>query len=128
VDIIVERCAGLDVAKEEVVACVRGPGEGSRRRQEVRTFLTFTGELEALADWLSTEGVTQVVMEATGRSQPPGRLITPPSLSLQPLLRWWCAGRGRAPVGVRLGQMGWASSSKAAATRRWRLLASTPSS
>jgi transposase len=65
--IIVERCAGLDVGKEEVVACVRTPGEGGRRRQEVRTFLTFTGELEALADWLRDEGVAQVVMEATGQ-------------------------------------------------------------
>jgi len=46
---------------------VRGPGEDGRRRHEVRTFLTFTGELEALADWLTAEGVTQVVMEATGQ-------------------------------------------------------------
>jgi transposase len=67
VAIIVERCAGLDVGKDEVVACVRGPGEGGRRRQEIRTFATFTGELEALADWLGAEGVTQVVMEATGQ-------------------------------------------------------------
>lgn len=66
-DIIVERCAGLDVGKEELVACVRAPGEAGRRRQEVRTFATFTGELEALADWLATEGVSQVVMEATGQ-------------------------------------------------------------
>jgi transposase len=66
VDIIVERCAGLDVGKEEVVACVRRPGEAGRR-EEIRTFSTFTGQLEALADWLGAEGVTQVVMEATGQ-------------------------------------------------------------
>jgi transposase len=66
-DIVVERCAGLDVAKDEVVACVRTPGKGGRRGQEVRTFLTFTGELEGLAEWLRVEGVTQVVMEATGQ-------------------------------------------------------------
>jgi transposase len=66
-DLVVERCAGLDVAKEEVVACVRRPGKSGRRRQEVRTFATFTSQLEVLADWLSTEGVTQVVMEATGQ-------------------------------------------------------------
>ena len=64
---MVERVAGLDVAKEEVVACVRTPGEaGSRRRQEVRTFPTFTACLDQLADWLAAEGVSQVVMEATG--------------------------------------------------------------
>jgi transposase len=68
VEIIVERCAGLDIGKDEVVACVRTPGgvAGSRRR-EVRTYRTFTAQLEALADWLGTEGVTEVVMEATGQ-------------------------------------------------------------
>jgi transposase len=66
VDLLVERCAGLDVAKREVVACVRTPGAGGRRRQEIRTFPTFSADLEALADWLAAEGVTQVVMEATG--------------------------------------------------------------
>ena len=66
-DIMVERCAGLDVGKDEVVACVRGPGQGRRRRQEIRTFLTFTAQLEVLADWLAAEGVSQVVMEATGQ-------------------------------------------------------------
>jgi transposase len=68
VDVIVLRCSGLDVAKDEVVACVRVPAEGKgRRRQEVRTFPTFTSGLEALADWLTSEGVTEVVMEATGQ-------------------------------------------------------------
>ena len=66
-EVIVERCAGLDVGKDEVVACVRRPGEGAGRAQEVRTFATFTAELESLAAWLSSEGVSQVVMEATGQ-------------------------------------------------------------
>lgn len=62
---VVERCAGLDVAKDEVV--VRVPDGSGGRRQEVRTFRTFTADLEALADWMASEGVTQVVMEATGQ-------------------------------------------------------------
>ncbi len=70
-ELLVERAAALDVGKDEVVACVRVPGAGGggtpRRRQEVRTYLTFTANLEALADWLQAEGVTQVVMEATGQ-------------------------------------------------------------
>ena len=66
-DLLIERCAGLDVGKREVVACVRTPdGEGGRR-SEVRTYDTFTSGLEALADWLGAEGVTEVVMEATGQ-------------------------------------------------------------
>src|SRR5829696_1003885 len=67
VELLVVRCAGLDVAKDEVVACVRVPDGGGGRAQEVRTFPTFTSGLEALAGWLAGEGVTQVVMEATGQ-------------------------------------------------------------
>jgi transposase len=44
-----------------------GPQGGSGRRQEVRTFPGFTSGLEDLADWLADQGVTQVVMEATGQ-------------------------------------------------------------
>lgn len=68
-DVLVQRCAGLDIGKSEVVACVRRPaGRGGRvRRSEVRTFSTFVRQLEALADWLLDEGVEQVVMEATGQ-------------------------------------------------------------
>src|ERR687892_2378798 len=67
VELVVARCAGLDVAKDEVVACVRVSDGRGGRRQEVRTYLTFTSGLEALADWLAAEAVTQVVMEATGQ-------------------------------------------------------------
>ena len=66
-ELLAPRCAGLDVAKDEVVACVRVPDGQGGRRQEVRTFQTFTSGLEALAAWLAAEGVTQVVMEATGQ-------------------------------------------------------------
>jgi transposase len=67
VDVIVERCAGLDVGKDEVVACVRTPRPSGRGRQsELRVFATFTSSLEALADWLAANGVVEVVMEATG--------------------------------------------------------------
>ena len=71
-ELVVERAAALDVGKDEVVACIRVPvagvGQGrGRRRQEVRTYPTFTSSLQTLADWLQTEGVTQVVMEATGQ-------------------------------------------------------------
>ena len=66
-ELLVPRVAGLDIAKDEVVACVRVPDGGGGRRQEVRTYPSFTEGLEGLADWLAEEGVTQVVMEATGQ-------------------------------------------------------------
>jgi transposase len=58
VDLLVKRCAGLEVAKQEVVACVRTPalGAGGRRRQEIQTYPTFSADLAALADWLEAEG------------------------------------------------------------------------
>lgn len=65
-DVVVEVCAGLDIGKREVQACVRRPDGSGGRRVEVLTFDTFTGSLEALRDWLVAEGVTEVAMEATG--------------------------------------------------------------
>ena len=58
-------CAGLDVHKDTVVACVRHLANGTPRR-EVRTFKTMTKELLALSDWLASEGCTHIAMEATG--------------------------------------------------------------
>ena len=67
VDLLLERCAGVDIGKAEVVACVRTPGPGGKGRcKETRTFPSFTGDLEAMADWFAANGVTEVAMEATG--------------------------------------------------------------
>jgi transposase len=67
VDVLIERCAGIDIGKDEVVACVRTPGPGGRgRRKQTRTFSSFTGALEEMADWFLAEGVTDIAMEATG--------------------------------------------------------------
>jgi transposase len=65
-DVIVARCAALDVHKDTVMAAVRSPGMGRARRQVVAEFSTFTEGLVALRDWLVGEAVTQVAMEATG--------------------------------------------------------------
>jgi transposase len=64
-DVIHARCAGLDVHKQTVVACVRITTEGQVWR-EVRTFKTTTSDLLALLAWLIELGVTHVAMEATG--------------------------------------------------------------
>jgi len=66
-EVLVDRCAGLDVHKQTVVACVRTPGSGRRKRDsEVRTFGTFEHQLIELREWLISRGVTEVAMEATG--------------------------------------------------------------
>jgi transposase len=65
-DIVVARCAGLDVHKDTVVACVRTPGPDGQRAEQVRTYGTTTAELLALRDWLVAEEVSLVGMESTG--------------------------------------------------------------
>ena len=68
-DVVVERCAGLDVHRDSVVATVRVPGKGKSRRrraQQTRSFGTTIRQLEQLANWLQGFGVTLVGMEATG--------------------------------------------------------------
>jgi transposase len=64
-DIAHPRCAGLDVHKDTVVACVRVV-EGGRVRQEVRTHRTTTSALLELHDWLAAERCSHVAMESTG--------------------------------------------------------------
>src|SRR4051812_15436823 len=67
VDVLIERCAGIDIGKDEVVACVRTPAPSGRgRRKRTRTFASFPGSLEVMADWFTAEGVTEIAMEATG--------------------------------------------------------------
>ena len=63
---VYERCCGLDVHKETVVACVLRPAADGRVQREVRTFSTMTASLRALSAWLRTQQVEQVAMESTG--------------------------------------------------------------
>src|SRR5438309_4231623 len=63
---VVERCAGLDVHKDSVVACVRVPGPDGKRQTHSHEFGTTTRDLLALRDWLVGHGVTLVGMESTG--------------------------------------------------------------
>ena len=64
-EVLYPNCAGLDVHKDTVVACVRHMVNGLVER-EVRTFRTTTRDLLALSQWLADEGCTHVAMEATG--------------------------------------------------------------
>ncbi len=64
-DVIYPRCAGLDVHKAVVVACVR-IHQGGKVAREVRSFGTTTTALLDLLAWLRETGCTHVAMEATG--------------------------------------------------------------
>jgi transposase len=64
-EVLYAHCAGLDVHKETVVACVRHM-EGGKVSSTVKSFASTTGELMALSEWLTMEQVTHIGMEATG--------------------------------------------------------------
>ena len=62
--VLYPRCAGLDVHKDTVVACVRCVSEPEHH--ETRSFATTTRGLLALGEWLVEHGCSHVAMEATG--------------------------------------------------------------
>jgi transposase len=64
--VVHERCAGLDVHKKSVVVCRIVPDETGGWHKEMRTFGTLTDELLNLFDWLRNAGITHVAMESTG--------------------------------------------------------------
>jgi len=64
---VYERCAAIDVGKDEIAVAARMPGDGPDGRVTVkRTFKTFYGVMGEAARWLVSLGVTHVAMEATG--------------------------------------------------------------
>ena len=64
-EVAYERCCGLDIHKQTVVACVIVPGDGKQPRKEIRSFKTMTADLLDLADWL-----TALITEFHSFSQP----------------------------------------------------------
>lgn len=65
-EVLYSCCAGLDVHKKKVTACVFLSQEGKRPSKQVRTFSTMLDDLQQLSSWLSAQGVTHVAMESTG--------------------------------------------------------------
>jgi hypothetical protein len=73
-DAMHQRCAGLDVHKEMIVACIRIM-VGAKVSRECRTFDTSTSGLLASLAWLSQSGCSHVAMEATGVYWKPVRVL-----------------------------------------------------
>ena len=65
-NVVYERCCGLDIHKKTVVACLLTPGTHGQPVKAVRTFGTVTEDLLALAEWLEAARCTHVAMESTG--------------------------------------------------------------
>ena len=65
-EVVYSHCAGLDVHKKSVVACVMTPDAQGKLQKVIRTFGTMTADLLTLLDWLLVYSVTHVAMESTG--------------------------------------------------------------
>jgi transposase len=65
-EIVFRACAGLDVHQKSIVVCVRLNQPSGAVSKQRRTFGTTTGDLNNLALWLQSQGVTHVAMESTG--------------------------------------------------------------
>ena len=82
-DILHEHAAGIDISKRDAKVCVRIPGERKGNyASEVRTWGSTTGEILALREFLIEQGVTTVVMEATGDYWKPFYFVLEDGLSL----------------------------------------------
>ena len=65
--LLYRRCAGLDIHKKTVSACIRIRVPGNKEVQlEEAVFGTFSADLERLSRWLREHKVRQVAMESTG--------------------------------------------------------------
>jgi transposase len=65
-EVLYERCCGIDVHQKSLTACVVTPDVRGRPRKEIRTSGTMTDQILELGDWLAAMGVTHVAMESTG--------------------------------------------------------------
>jgi transposase len=65
-DTLHERCCGLDIHKDSIVACLLVRGDATRPAKELRRFSTMTDDILALGDWLAEAGCTHLLMESTG--------------------------------------------------------------
>jgi transposase len=65
-EIVHERCCGLDVHKRIVVASIRIHNAEGGAQMDTKTFSTMSFDLLILRDWLAAHSVTHVAMESTG--------------------------------------------------------------
>ena len=65
-EVVHERCCGVDIHKQFITACRIVPGATGKPTKEIETFRTMTADLERFRDWLLAAGCTHVAMESTG--------------------------------------------------------------
>jgi transposase len=64
-EVVHERCCGLDIHKKLIVACSIVPGADGKPIKRVRSFGAMSDDVQQLSDWLAEQGVSHVAMEST---------------------------------------------------------------
>jgi transposase len=64
--VMYERCAGIDVHKKTVVVCVLLTQTDGSVQKQIRTFATMTADLLALDEWLRSLHIEHLALESTG--------------------------------------------------------------
>jgi transposase len=64
--VVYQRCCGIDIHKKLVVACLLGLDKDGQLHKQIRSFSTMTEALLELVDWLRLEECQIVAMESTG--------------------------------------------------------------
>jgi hypothetical protein len=65
-EVVHDRCCGLDIHKKLIVACAIVPRDSGQSHKQLRTFGTMSDDLQHLSDWLGEQIVTHVAMESSG--------------------------------------------------------------
>jgi transposase len=65
-EVVHERCCGVDVHKQFITACLIVAGATGKVTKEIQTFRPMTADLERFRDWLLAAGCTHGAMESTG--------------------------------------------------------------
>lgn len=59
---ILDNCCGLDVHRDTITACVM-IGNGRQKQIHIKTFLTFTSDIQELANWLKSFNIYHVAVD-----------------------------------------------------------------
>ncbi len=62
---LLDKCCGIDVHQESFTACIM-KGSGQSMYKEIRTFSTFTDDIQTFAAWLKEHEIVLVAIESTG--------------------------------------------------------------
>ena len=84
--VVISRCAGIDIGKAEVVVCLRVPGRGRKRLSEVRTFRAFAGEITVHDNRVVVDGRARD--KAGGKTRNADKTISIDRTTLAALRRW----------------------------------------